>query len=198
MYGWIIIELHVCWWAQIHGSQLIICTTIAEADRLSNNKKRCEWRLFIKNGDGPGQTNVRDTSHPLSLDMSACCCGKKVSSVTRRLRFCSGTVEYIRTSYSLRDPDWDIVHRKTSQLTSRKFFIEDVSPGLLPASSVNNTKYKKPRPFIGAQIHTNVGITPETVMKFFPKRQITFPVPTLNSTGSHSTFGSCLRRCPAS
>ena len=98
----------------------------------------------------------------------------------------------------MRDPDWDIVHRKTSQLTSRNFFIEDFSPGLLPASSVHDTKYKKPRPFIGAQNHTNVGITPETVTKFFPKSQITFPVPTLNSTGSHSTLGYALPRCPCS
>ena len=103
-----------------------------------------------------------------------------------------------KSKYSLRDPDWDIVHRKTSQLTSRKFFIEDVSPGLLPASSVHDMKYKKPRPFIGAQNHTNVGITPETVTKFFPKSQITFPVPTLNSTGSHSTLGYALPRCPCS
>ena len=106
-------------------------------------------------------------------------------------------LENWKLRYSLRDPDWDIVHRKTSQLTSRNFFIEDVSPGLLPASSVHDTKYKKPRPFIGAQNHTN-GITPETVTKFFPKSQITFPIPTLNSTGSQSTFGSCLRRCPSS
>ena len=55
----------------------------------------------------------------------------------------TGLICFDITNYSLRDPDWDIVHRKTSQLTSPKFLIEDVSPGLLPASSVHDTKYKK-------------------------------------------------------
>ena len=102
-------------------------------------------------------------------------------------------------SYSLRDPDWDIVHRKTSHLTSRIFFyLKTFRQVCSWLRQFMTRSTKKPRPFYRRSKSHKSWHHARDSHEILSQSQITFPVPTLNSTRSHSTFGYALRRCSGS